>query len=802
MAAKGPELEQSGTETQTASGPRTLNLNLSQEPPTLDPALATDTTSNSVIEQLFIGLVDLADETAEVQPELATSWTASPDDTIYTFTLRSDVTWSDGNPVTAQDAHYGILRSLDPATGSGYGAFLLGPLIKNAAAYNQGTITDTNQVGVTAVNTTTLRVELEYAAAYALSILSLPCARPMPQWAIEAHGVPTWTEPANIVTNGPYRLTEWIHDDHILLDKDPAYYDAASVQIERVKMWMVDAATAWQMYVDGQLDTAGVLSGTSLDPILRQEVHIQPSPCTYYYGFSISQVPFDDPLVRKAFNAATNRRGLINDVLGGPQQPALTYTSPGIFGHVDGYAEGVGIPYDPSQAQQWLANASYPNGQELPPITLWFNSGYGHEPIAEYVRDSWYATLGVSVTLQGLDSGDYIGQLPNGQFQIWRLAWCVDYPDANNFLNDGINRAHFGNWYNATYESLLDQAAREQDPDARKVLYKQAEEILVETDAVMMPLYYYTSIVATKPYLERTYSAGGLSDIATWRITQVSDVIGTGGGDLTSYDGNTTVQIPAGAITDTVVITHTPATGTPPGGNLAGISHVFDITAVYSSTDPGTLSLPAQIVPGHTCTITVQYSDTEKGTVVEDTLGLYWWDEGASQWSQQGTTSSVNTTDNLVTAQVTTSRSSPCWARRTGCTCRSSLGTTEDQHISQTGQPRLRSPRWYTHRRRYPLSAGAGTQSDPGTRPAGWRPRLGSTTAMTGGRFSSIKKPRVLISPTQDRDVTPVGAGGSSCADAEQQAVDYAPALGAYVRHVPSTPVSRHLPVPDCASSK
>jgi oligopeptide transport system substrate-binding protein len=624
----------------------TLNLNLSGEPLSLDPALASDTMSHSVIEQLFIGLVDLDDETFEVQPELATSWTVSPDGTVYTFTLRSDATWSDGKQVTAQDVRYGILRTLDPDTASDY-AYVLSFVIKNAEAYNTGAITDTDQVGVTAVDTTTLRVTLEHPASYALSIFSMWIARPMPQWAIEAYGVPTWTEPANIVTNGAYRLTEWVHDDHILLDKNPTFYDATNVQIERVRMWMTDPITAWQMYLDGQLDTAGVPSGTSLDPVVRQEVHIQPIACTYYYGFNISQAPFDNLLVRKAFSAATNRRGLVNDVLNGTPQPALTFTPPGVFGHVDGYAEGVGIPYNPTQAQQWLAQAGYPNGQGLPPITLWYNTSVGHQNIAEYVRDTWYNTLGVSVTLQSMDWSDYLDELNNGEFQVWRLGWCLDYPDAHNFLSSVYHHqgAH-GNWSNATYDDLLDQAAQEQDPEVRKALYKQAEEILVETDAVRLPLYYYTSIVATKPYLERTYS-GGAFDIATWRITRVSEVIDTGGGDVTSYDGNTNVQIPAGAITDTVVITQSPASGMPPGGNLAGIDHVFDITTVYSDTGQS-----AYIAPGHTCTVTVQYTDTEKGPVVEDTLGLYWWDEGVSQWSQQGITSSVNITDNLVTAQV------------------------------------------------------------------------------------------------------------------------------------------------------
>ncbi|MGC8945899.1 MAG: ABC transporter substrate-binding protein, partial [Anaerolineae bacterium] len=317
---------------------------------------------------------------------------------------------------------------------------------------------------------------------------------------------------------------------------------------------------------------------------------------------------------------------------------------PGVFGHVDGYAEGVGIPYNPTQARQWLAQAGYPNDQGLPPITLWFNTSPGHQAIAEYIRNNWYTTLGVSVTLQSLSWQDYLNQLNNGQFQIWRLGWCMDYPDANNFLRDAIagHRGAHGGWYNATYESLLDQAAREQNPDTRKALYRQAEEILVETDAVMIPLYYYASVVAVKPYLERTSAAGGSIDIATWRITRVSGTIGPGGGSLTSYYGDTTIQIPAGAITDTIVITHTPAYGMPPGGNLTGIDHVFNVTAVYSGTGQ-----PAQIAPGQTYTITVQYTDAEKGPAIENTLALYYWD--GSGWVKEPS-SVVDTAANTVTA--------------------------------------------------------------------------------------------------------------------------------------------------------
>lgn len=648
--ADEPQLGPSGIDAETPDEGPTLNVNLGGEPITLDPALSTDTTSNNVIEQLFIGLVDLDDETAEVKPELASSWTASADATVYTFTLRSDVLWSDGNNVAAEDVRYGILRSLDPATGSAYAYVLYD--IENAYEYHTGAISDPSQVGVDAVDATTLRLTFEAPASYALSILSMPVARPVPQSAIEAHGVPTWTEPANIVTSGPYRLSEWIHDDHILLTKNPTYYDAANVQIEQVNMSMVDATTAWQMYQDGELDTASVplseMETVRTDPLLSQELVIAARACTYYYGFSVSQEPFGDPLVRKAFIAATDRRGLIENVTGGAQQPALTFTPSGVFGHVDGYAEGVGIPYDPTQAQQWLADAGYPDGEGLPEITIWVNTSPGHWAIADYIRDGWATALGVDVSVEQLDWPVYLDELDDGQFQVWRLGWCADYLDANNFLNDGIRSERFGGWTNDDYLSLVDQAAHESDSETREELYKQAEEILVETDAVMLPLYYYPSVQVTKPYLERRYPAGGgFGDIADWRITRTSSVIDTNGGTLSSDDGDTTVEIPEGALTDTVIITHTPASAIPPGGSINSIGNAFDLTAVYSDTGEA-----AQIVPGYTCTVTTHYRDTDLGLTTEDTLGLYWWDAAAGAWTQQGISSTVNTNENVVTAQV------------------------------------------------------------------------------------------------------------------------------------------------------
>ncbi len=446
----------------------------------------------------------------------------SPDATVFTFTLRSGVTWTDGAPVTAYDVRYGILLSLAPHedVGTEYPLFV----IQNAEAYNNGSLSDPNQVGVTALDNTHIRFTLREAAAYFPHILDIPASRALPAWAIAAHPS-DWTEPANIVSNGPYKLTAWTHGVSMALERNPSYYDAAHVEIGQVSLWMVDDTTAWGMYLNGQLDSALVPQSEWMaannDPIRRQELHNAAVFCTSYYGFNTAKPPFDNVLVRKAFIAATNRQGLIDNVLGYAQQPALIYTPPGMLGHVD----GVGIPYNPAQARQWLAQAGYPNGQGLPPITLMVNTSTIRQAIAGYVRQSWIDNLGVTVTVSNIPWSDYLTLLVSDPPQVWQMGWCYDYyRDAYNFLREGTagHRVSYGNWNNATYENLLDQAARTVDPNARKSLYKQAEEILVETDAVMLPIYYNANGMASKPDLVRTYGGGGFGGrIADWwHITQ------------------------------------------------------------------------------------------------------------------------------------------------------------------------------------------------------------------------------------------------------------------------------------------
>lgn len=501
-------------------------LNLGTEPPTLDPAISTDSVSIDIVRSLFVGLTQIDEKTSEILPDLAEKWTISPDGTVYTFPLRKDVKWSDGKSVTAHDVVYGVRRTLDPATASEY-AHTLTPFIKGAEGFNAGTAKDPAVVGVKALDDYTVEVTLNKPAAYFPSIASMWVMFPQPKWAIEAHG-DKWIEAGKIVTNGPYRLLTWEHEKSLVLKKNPDYYAADKVAFETVNFVMVSAeSTAMTMYEAGALDAMYPggppledLDRIKADPVLKKELYIAPRLCTYYYGFNTTKPPFDKPLVRKAFAAAIDRQALIDNVLKGGQKPATTFTAPGVFGYVDGLGLGIGHTFDPAKAKKHLADAGYPNGQGLPEITLMFNTSEGHQKIAQAIQGMWKEHLGVQVKLVNQEFGVYLKTLSSDAPQVWRLGWCADYPDANNWQNDVFHSKsgnNYGLFKNAAFDKLVEDAATEPDPKRRLEQYKQAETILSNDEAALAPIYFYTFVQLTKPYMTRTYSPFGGEMFHHWR---------------------------------------------------------------------------------------------------------------------------------------------------------------------------------------------------------------------------------------------------------------------------------------------
>jgi len=526
--------------------PVTLNVNLGTEPPQVDPALSTDTTSVQVDEILFLGLTDFDDVTSEVIPELATDWSVSDDGLVWTFNMRDDVPWvaynpatgeatvvtdDEGNPrmVNAHDVEYGVKRTLDPATGSDYAYVLY--IIEGAMDVNSGDEEDLDTIGVEAVDDYTVAFTLRQPAGYFPGIASMWVARPVYAPIIEEWGA-RWVEPGYIVTNGPYVMDEWKHHDSMVFVKNPHFYDADKVQIERIEAVMiVEASTEFAMYENNELDTGGVpleeMDRVKADPVLGEDLRIESALCTYYYGFTNNKPPFDDPLVRRAFSAAIDRKSLVENVLKGGQIPANTFAPAGIFGNV---AEDPSIaPWalDPElgkeKAQEWLAEAGYPNGEGFPTVTLMHNTSEGHRAIAEAIQAMWRDTLNIEVDVVNQEWGVYLETLQNDtpladMPEVWRMGWCADYADENNWVHEVFNNSEGANRLRRgclddtcteveelEFDRITKEAGAEQDPDKRLELYRQAEQLLSEEEAAYAPIYYYSTVNVTKPWVTRTF---------------------------------------------------------------------------------------------------------------------------------------------------------------------------------------------------------------------------------------------------------------------------------------------------------
>ncbi len=533
----------------------TLDTVTSTEPPTLDPSLATDSQSIWWIRQLFVGLTGF-NEKAEVVPSLATEWSASEDGLTWTYKMRNDVHWvhrnpvtgefEDLGPVTAQDVVYGVKRTLDPNTASDY-AFVL-YVLKGAEEFNTAKPDAENfqelmdNVGVRALDDTTVEFTLKEPAGYFPSITGMWVTFPLPQAAIEEHG-DNWTEAGLIVTNGPYTLAEWSHGAYIKAVKNPLWVNAADVQIEVIQGPIVqEESTSMAMYEANEIDMMADpgwgpplpdMDRIKADPELSKQLFIAPRLCTYYYGFVTTKPPMDNPKLRKALAAAIDRKSLIANLLKGEQRPAHSFTAPGNFGSVaddlsvagwmvmDNYADQL------AQAQAWMAEAGYPEGEGLN-LTLMHNTSEAHAQIMQAIQAMWQEAFPkATFTIENQEWNVYLKTLlPDSPDEekpdVYRMGWCADYPDANNWLNEVFNSKsgqNYAKYFNENFDALVLQAASESDPAKRQELYKQAEMMLIDQDTAIAPIYYYTYVRLYKPWLTKVVISPVTGDpIAEWRI--------------------------------------------------------------------------------------------------------------------------------------------------------------------------------------------------------------------------------------------------------------------------------------------
>lgn len=477
------------------------------EPKSLDPQRATGVTENKIISALIEGLIayhPTDDNLAE--PGVAERWESNEDASEWTFYIREDAVWSNGDPVTASDFAYSYKRMLDPAWVGEYGQMLY--VLKNAKAYKEGELDDFSQVGVQVVEEKVLRLELVGPTPYFLSMLKHYSWFPVHPPTIEAHGGPLdlgeeWTLTGNYVGNGAFVLTEWLPNQYIKVDKSPTYWDRDRLELESIYFFPIeDINSERRMFDAGLLHLTSTVPTNDI-PVLRETrpdiINIDDYLGTYFFRFNVTKEPLDNPLVREALTFAIDRRQLVDKVTLGDQKPTHAFVPAGF----NGYPTPDLVGYDPERARRALAEAGYPDGEGFPELYLLFNTSEGHRKVAEAIVAMWNETLGISMQLENKEWKVYLEDQSNLNYDVSRSGWIGDYMDPITFLEMWTtgNGNNDTGWSNARYDELIGQAYRSTTEEEHFRILLEAENILME-ELPIAPLYWYTRVYLKDPRLQ------------------------------------------------------------------------------------------------------------------------------------------------------------------------------------------------------------------------------------------------------------------------------------------------------------
>jgi len=470
------------------------NRGNSADPESLDPHKTSTVYEAHILRDLFEGLV-MQDQKAEIIPGAAESWTTSPDGTVYTFRLRKDAVWSNGDPVTADDFVYSFRRLEDPATAAEYASMLY--VVKGAQEINEGKA-KSDTLAVKAVDPSTLEITLKAPTPYFLEMLTHQANYPVHKASIDKLGA-EWIKPGNLVSNGAYTLAEFVPNDHIKLIKNPKFHDAASVKIDTVNYIPTeDRSTAVKRFDAGELDTNDDMPLEQLADLKTKfgdQVHIGPYLGTYYYAVKTDKEPWTNPKLRRAISMAIDRDFLAEKVWGNSMLPGYSMVPPGIAGYepaIADYAEMSQIDRE-DEAKKILTELGYGPDKPLK-LEIRYNTSENHKNTAVAIQEQ-LKPLGIEVSMVNTDTKTHYGFLEQkGNFDYARAGWIADYKDPETFL--GISRKASGNNYSdynsPQFEKLMDAAAAAGgNPAERSKLLSQAEKVLVD-DVGNMPLLYYS----------------------------------------------------------------------------------------------------------------------------------------------------------------------------------------------------------------------------------------------------------------------------------------------------------------------
>ena len=472
---------------------QTFTYRLLDQFPTLDPQLNQDTSGFHIIRDLFEGLLN-QDANGDLVPGVATDYAASDGNTTYTFTLRRDARWSNGDPVTAHDFVYAWRRAADPATASPYGWYLELTEMVNAKEILAGTRPPA-ELGVRAVDDHTLEVKLNAPLPFFPAMTTYATLFPAHRATIEAHGA-DWTEPGNMVSNGAYTLEEVVLNEYHTRVKNPMYWSADTVIIEKVTGLVInDSNQALTRYRAGELDHLDGLPPGQY-PALKKELPDQaasvPRLCSYYYAFNHTASGYPalhDVRVRKALSMAIDRDVIVTRVLKGGQWPAYNFTHLKTAGFtMPDIAYGkLGQAERDAEAKRLMKES----GVEDLSLKLIYNTSESHKQIATVISQMWKQKLGVGTELANFEWKTYLGIRRNQEFDLARSAWCGDYNEASTFL-DLLTTTHGSNdgrYSNARVDELMRASKTAEDPGG---IYAEVERILAE-DMAIIPIYHYAN---------------------------------------------------------------------------------------------------------------------------------------------------------------------------------------------------------------------------------------------------------------------------------------------------------------------
>ena len=471
------------------------------EPPSLDPGLSSDDASANVITQLFEGLAEYDPKTLAPVPGVATRWEVSPDGLTYTFYLRGNAKWSNGDPVTASDFEYSWKRVLDPATAAQYAYILY--FVQNAEEYNTGKIRDPKSVGVKALSPTRLQVTLKEPTPFFPSLTCFHAYRPVHKATVEKFGN-QWTKAENMVGNGAYKMVTWVPMKEIILKKNQNYWDAANVRIVNIKFLPTeDQETALKQYLSGFSHFIRFMPYLQIPEMSkRPDFHSGAQLVTYYYQFNTHRKPFDDPRVRRALNMGIDRKR-ITDLLQKGDVPTNHLTP-----KMAGYNPPEGPDFSPEAAKKLLAEAGFTDPKTFPSFSIIYNTDQNHKAVAEMIQNMWKKNLGIEATLQNVDWKVLIDTYQKTkEFSVGRTGWVGDYIDPYAFVSLFTSTSTQNNtgWSDPTFDNLvLNQIPKELNLKNRADMMQKAEAILLEASPII-PIFHYGSSMLIDTRLKSFY---------------------------------------------------------------------------------------------------------------------------------------------------------------------------------------------------------------------------------------------------------------------------------------------------------